>query len=580
MWPFPCHQGDRTLSFTTVFMEEIMQHAFHRYLNIIQRQTGKVFLLLFLCLFFWTVESEAQVKQWLKPDSIPAIEPIYNIGQQEFPVGIMVQTPLGDKGDSVGIHWSFARWLNAADWIVPATYWRGGSIAARHLQFDTLAMRAGTNERMILWVDPIDHIGGRRSPAYGQMIEVFPFDTVQSPYAIIGGVNEEWRFLGIDEAKGIVDTNKYYDNTTREKTDWPWSNPTPRERVYSATTDTGLVAEHVAVYHKRGSNDTWDDYVNSNEHADLFFADMLEKIDNGQPHTLFVALKGHLFDEGTASPTDTIFLIELYHIVTPGDKLRDDNLNTVIDTQNAIELVLDTFAVTKAMLTEDAPLTPFDKYRDVSFSIDTRYRLGNTNLVGPLHPNQYTRADAGSPIIDARVFWTGKEKAAFRSLMFRNQQAENIYGSSQASQDFRKAVIDSARRVLHGYDQNGEINLSAPHRPSVLRLESGHESPAVGYGSFRAINRMLQDSLVYNNDLDSIPAGHVDHARRDGDHVMHFGDIDATHLEYSYMNWYEMQNIQKTNPPFRELPSIAEHNGGRDDELKGPARTEAHARQH
>ena len=94
-------------------------------------------------------------------------------------------------------------------------------------------------------------------------------------------------------------------------------------------------------------------------------------------------------------------------------------------------------------LTLDLNASDLQAYCDISFSTDTRYRLGNTNLVGSLHPNQYTRADTGSPIIDARVFWTGKEKAAFRSLMFRNQQAESIYDSSQACQDFRKAVIDA-----------------------------------------------------------------------------------------------------------------------------------------
>ena len=538
----------------------------------------RALLLLLLGLLLSAGGAEAQVKQWLKPDSIPDIQPVYNIAEDEFILGTMLGGPSTDPGDTAGILWSLARWLNASDWIVPSYFYRnGGATWAQHLVYDTLAMRAGAGERFNAAVDPIDRIAGHHAekPEFGQMIEVFPFDSVQSPYASIGHVDTDWRFLGVDETKGIVDTNLFYDNTTREKTDWPWTNTAPRERVYSATTDTGLVAEHVAVYYHRSVSPalSWADHLSQTsdgEHADFFFDRTFNTLPSDQPRMFYVALKGHLFTNGTASPSDTIFLIELYHVITPGDTLIDDNLNKVVDENNIIERALDTFAVTKAMLTEGAPDIPFDKYRDISFGIDGRYRLGNSNLVGPFHPQQYRRVQVGSPIIDARIRWTGKEKAAFRSLMFRNEQAELMYGSSQESQDFRQRAVDSARRVLHGLDQNGDIDLSAPLRTSILRLESGHEAAQTGYGTYRAIHRMLKDSLVYNNDADSIPAGIIDHSLRRVDHAFHVGGLDYTHLEYNYMNWYKFQSHDKTDPPFDDIPSIFEHNGGRDDELQGP----------
>ena len=414
----------------------------------------RALLLLLLGLFLSAGGTEAQVKQWLKPDSIPDIQPVYNIAEDEFILGAMLGGPSTDPGDTVGILWRLARWLNASDWIVPSYFYRnGGATWAQHLVYDTLAMRAGAGERFNAAVDPIDRIAGHHAekPEFGQMIEVFPFDSVQSPYASIGHVDTDWRFLGVDETKGVEEFNSYYegeDQFGNNLTTWPFSTTYPRERVYSATTDTGLVAEHVAVYYHRSDTPalSWAAHLSQTsdgEHADFFFDRTFNTLPSDQPCMFYVAFKGHMgpvLDQNVPN-SDTIFLIELYHVITPGDTLIDDNLNKVVDENNIIERPLDTFAITKAMLI--AGSEDLRKYRDISFGIDGRYRLGNSNLVGPFHPQQYTRAQVGSPIIDARIRWTGKEKAAFRSLMFRNEQAELMYGFSQASHDFRKAVIDT-----------------------------------------------------------------------------------------------------------------------------------------
>ena len=566
-------------TFSTI--EKPMKRSFHTRLRGSYSYTIIALLLFLAGTLFFSTSTEAQVKQWLKPDSIPDIQPVYNIAEDEFILGALMGRPTADLSDTVGILWQLARWLNASDWIVPPYFYRNrGASWAQHLIYDTLAMRSGVGERFNAAIHPIDRIAGHHNgkSEFGQMIEIFPFDSVQSPYASIGYEEADWRFLGLDATKGVEVFNDFYtldpENGIDEPT-WPFSTYSPRERIYSATTDTGLVAQHVAVYYHTNTTVplTWTDHVSHNhhgQHADFFFDRTFNTLPADQPRMFYVALKGHMGSEldPNVPDNDTIFLIELYHIITPGDKFLDDNLNTVVDINNIIERPLDTFAITKAMLI--AGSEDLRKYRDISFGIDGRYRLNNSDFVGPFHPSQYRRGENGSPIIDARIRWTGKEGAAFRSLMFRNQIAENIYGSSQASKDFRKAVIDSARRVLHGYDRNGIVNLSTPLRTSILRLESGHEAAQTGYGTFRAIHRLLRDSLVYNNGIDSIPAGIIDHSLRQVDHAFHLGGIDYTHLEYNYMNWYEFQSGNKTDPPFKELPAIAEHNGGRDDELKGP----------
>ena len=270
--------------------------------------------------------------------------------------GAMLGGPSTDPGDTVGILWRLARWLNASDWIVPSYFYRnGGATWAQHLVYDTLAMRAASGERFNAAVDPIDRIAGHHAgkPGFGQMIEVFPFDSVQSPYASIGHVDADWRFLGVDETKGVEEFNDFYEfdpeNDVDERT-WPFSTYNPRERVYSATTDTGLVAQHVAVYYHRSATPalSWADHLSKTsdgEHADFFFDKTFNTLPSDQPRMFYVALKGHMgpvLDQNVPD-SDTIFLIELYHVITPGDTLIDDNLNKVVDENDIIERALDTF---------------------------------------------------------------------------------------------------------------------------------------------------------------------------------------------------------------------------------------------
>ena len=75
-------------------------------------------ILSLLCLtFLCAATADAQVKRWPQPDSVPALQKVYNVEDDEFIVGALYNKPLRDAGDTIGIAWTFARWLNASDWI-------------------------------------------------------------------------------------------------------------------------------------------------------------------------------------------------------------------------------------------------------------------------------------------------------------------------------------------------------------------------------------------------------------------------------------------------------------------------------
>lgn len=524
-------------------------------------------LVLLMLFSFAPTESSAQLSRWLMPDSVEPTESVYNIADDEFPVGALTIRWFMDPADSIGVLWDFYRYMNTADWI-----WFTGSTGLNEegqlRELDTMMMRAQSNERVIASISPIKELGGKGLYEGGQMIEVFFFDSVQAPY-----FRREYR--GVDTNKGEISANTYYDNSSGTRFDWPWAEEYPRERKYTTITDSGLIAEHLTIRYDPVIDTGWTEHIAAGEDAGAFLHGVFGPVSGERK--LSIALKGHLGEEldPGVNPDDVLFRIEIYHVIPPNHKYLDDSMQEVTVTTHT-ERLIDTFSVVRSDLQDiNDDLDPLE-YRDVSFTTDLRYRFDDPNLVGMMPDGYPGWWQDGSTAFDVKIYWTGKEEPSLRSLMLRNSQADLLYGTSQGSVDLRQDVVDAARRVAHGLiDGTNNVNLAGPHRTSLLRFDTGHETFEYGLGTFRAINRLLTDSLIYNNGLDSIPAGIINHVPSRQLQALHIGEMQGTFIEYGYMDF----GFSGSGPalpfgnnviPFNELPAIAEHNGGRNDSVIGP----------
>ncbi len=527
----------------------------------------------------------AQPMRWEMPDSVQPTGSLYNVDDDEFMVGALLLHWMNEEpGDSIGTLWDFARFMKVSDWIWSPMINRGDGEAKRR-QYDTLLTRAQSGERMTIAENPIGSIGGNGIGGGGQMLEVFLFDSVQSPY-------KRWEFLGVETGKGNLSPNQFYDNATGDRIDWPWKNSNPRERTYTDSTDAGLIAKNLAIQYDPVADPGWVDHLEDNE-SHSAQSSFLQYLFSGkaEDRKLSIALKGHLSEvlDPNVDDTDTIFIIELVHVIPDGRKYIESGTTHTVSTYT--ERIVDSFAVTKGDLYSGPEVRA--KYRDVSFTHDLRYRFGIDTLDGIMPEGYLDHGAGGSPVIDVKVYWTGKEEPSVRSIMLRNPTAQLMYGTSQGGEDFREEVLDVARRILHGVTSGGVTKINDPIRPGVLRFDASHESLDYGYGSYRAILRYLTDSLVYNSGADSIPSGAINHNPGLQSHALHVGGLKATSIEYGYWDFgydgkYPALPAGRQVLPFEEtvydynssgnlesrkiyyVPSIAEHNGGRDDSVEGP----------
>src|SRR5690606_37419075 len=115
----------------------------------------------------------------------------------------------------------------------------------------------------------------------------------------------------------------YYDNSGGENFDWPWKNAGPRERRFTDSTEAGLIAEHLAIHYDPIADVGWIDHLENNE-SHSAQSSFLQYLFSGDPEDrkLSVALKGHLSEtlDPNVLDTDTIFIIELVHVIPDGRK--------------------------------------------------------------------------------------------------------------------------------------------------------------------------------------------------------------------------------------------------------------------
>ena len=278
---------------------------------------------------------------------------------------------------------------------------------------------------------------------FGREIVFYPFDSVQStlwPSKFITKTNDATAFNALEED--------------------PVTHILPREAIYQNSGTIGQIATTIAINASSLSARTFQKnrLMLSGQHTD-----------HDPSRCGYFVVTGHLFTNGTANDSDPIFRVAVYHQVAPSQQYLNNTLTTSTAGSNGLDILVDSFAVTKGQLRADTALLP-ENYREISHRSDLWWRA-HDNGPGPLHPNQ---PNAREQALDIRVYWTGAEKAALRSVAFRDSLGELVLGTSQSSIDFRDSMIREARRVLQG---SATAAPTDPIHPAIFCLEAGQWRP-------------------------------------------------------------------------------------------------------
>jgi hypothetical protein len=403
---------------------------------------------------------------------------------------------------------------------------------------------------------------------FGREIEFYPFDSVQTTHWV-------WRF--VKRNGGATENNEVEDDPV---------NPLKpaREQVYqSSNTTTGdTIAWNVAYRYDasrhvhRYEQDIYDTN-HSAQDASWFLEHARSTPGASEATTYYIAARGHLFPSGTAQSSDPIFRIELWHEIAKGKGYLRPNLTTAIAGQDTAILV-DTFLVSKGELESSSPTIDIRRFRTIVRASDLWWRRSDGGP-GPLHPSQPV-GYGGSRRLDVRVFWTGAEKAALRSIALRDSIGNLLVGSTSASIAYRTSLYTQWARQVLG---DGLRRDSLPRR-TVIRVESGTEPNfnPTEFAGYNVVNKIFKDSfnLAPYRSLRSQsmqPGDSVTAFEWDGP-AKWFHELGTQDETYTYFYINDQRDTvslytgavaaNKTHraifeTPEHQIPTLPEHNGGR-----------------
>jgi len=265
----------------------------------------------------------------------------------------------------------------------------------------------------------------------------------------------------------------------------------------------------------------------------------------------YIALTGHLFPNGGAEDTTSLFRIEVVYEVARGEQylLVENGDTTVATATDNLALPYDTIFVTREDLLPSGSPPNFDRYDTVSIPVDLRW--SDHGLGGPAHPQATAHG------FDLRVYYLGGESVALRSVSIRDSIGEMMIGDRPESLRYRDSLLEHLRPVLRRDD--GSL------RQQIIGVYAQDEAPFQQFAGFRELTRLLHQNFVDDN----------------GDSLAAFTAIGYPHLhDFSGMEMLSNETYMNTrftiipdwannNVPgrfhirYQQIPSIEEHNGGR-----------------
>lgn len=462
-------------------------------------------------------------------DTLPALKRMYGVGDEEFLLSAYLATA---SPQGVGDLWRFARSLGVSaiqpglspeqiDTLIESP-WRDGPAGSP------------PGRLIVRGLKPVQDAG------VGRELQFYLFDSVQSPFyqwkftRLAGGVNalnpreggaRERRYSVADAAPGeMIAGSVVYD--------WrPWQINRYPSRGYDTTAQDASALVDWYLY-RAGAN--------------------------RRAPTFYMVTRGHLFPGGAAAGSDPLLRIELWYEIPRGKKYRDasDRLQTASEN---IELLYKTILIPKDSLLP-RPGSDWMTYRDVSMPVNLHREGG---VYGPLHP------DNESHRLDIRLYWLGAEPVALRSIAVRDSIGELLLGERLQSVEYRDAIVRAARRVLYGPHEDGEL------RRSVIRLMSGIEPHPTEFAASSALESILRNGLTKGfagSETVSIhnEGGTSEFGLRSFSYLTRpdaiFTEIGlAAPVDTSERFGGDLYKAYRDRMrlPLVQLPSIAQHNGGR-----------------
>lgn len=510
-----------------------------------------LFCLLILLVFFLG-QGEKLTAQPIVDTAAPRVT-LYGIGDDEFPIYAWTQKWVQQGSSSYRRNlkylWPYADSMGFnVLWVSIGNPFNNSYVADLH----NSPYRDPARHRMRVNSDYL------REAAFSRAIQFYPFDSVQSPYTV-------WKFTAVDG--GDTALNLFELNGDGKPL---------QEKIYENLSDTGLIASGISLFYDPAEGRKIEKFT-------PWFTEQKGwgKFGVPEPHTSYVALTGHLYDSLNVNNNDAtpVFTVAVYHEIPNGRHYLDASSTVVTAGAGGAEYLVDSFAVTRGELREGFPGIAPEFYRTIAHGVDFRSRYGGGP--GPLHPMQPHGKEQS---VDIRVYWTGKEKAALRSVELRDSIAHLLLGVGAPPTAFRKTLMDHAKLIMLG-SASGNI---ADLRTEIVALELATESNfrPMEFAGFQALHRMLRDTFnlprwraangLPQNPMpgDSIGGQQFELADRHfhrltTQDVIHtynyFNDLYDTLSTFGeYFHWFwNTHPALARRAPHHTLPAFTQMNGGR-----------------
>lgn len=454
------------------------------------------------------------------------VVPMYGVGDDEFLIsGYIATAPEG----SIAELWRFARTMGIST-IQPALAYE---------QFDTLLrspLRDPIRGRVIVrGLSPLQDAG------IGRELQFYPFDSSQS--AIY-----RWKFTGLAGGRSAYNA----------------AQGGVQERIYAAPdlAPGARIAWHVAYdwfpYQTRRFPARPYDTAAQDASGLLDWYMYRVQANRGVP-TFHVAVKARLPQPAAAASDAPVLRVELWYEIPRGRSYVDTSGVRRTATED-MEVLYATIPVPKSALMP-SPGSAQGEYRE--FVAPVNLARSQAPIFGPLHGGSESRR------LDVRLYWTGAETVALRSVALRDSIGELVLGNGPASVAYRDAIVANCRRLLYGPDGAGELNRS------VIRLMAGIEPHptecATSVRMTELLARELRNGLaadaripIHNEGGTSDRGLSVFHELVESDAVFTEVllappvDTSATYGDDLYKTYRQRFGFQVV-----QVPSLARHNGGR-----------------
>ncbi|MBS1911779.1 MAG: hypothetical protein JST22_07320 [Bacteroidetes bacterium] len=462
---------------------------------------------------------------------------LYGVGNNEFYIGAQVAVRPQDTAHIDSL-WNFLQALG----VNVLTYNGSGDYYPNIAKLYNSALRIADTtsphwNRMVLTTDPLPQAG------FSNGIQFYPFDSSQSSYFICRFTQRS----GGSMAHNAFERNENGDSTIEQE--YSSINTSPGQMVASGMAFDIQPAQRY-LYRNEQIGGTWADHGADSTYTTDGWIKRQRK--PAEHPALYIAVAGHLFYPTATNDLDSFLLrLEVWYTIPKDSILYTDTLHHIVATTN-LEKPYATFYVRKRDFLRANNNVPEGKYQEAAFKVDLLRDING--MPGPLFAGNPSRS------FDVRVYWTGHERLALRSVSLRDSVGQLLLGQQPACDDYRAQVIRSARRLL-----TGDTVPAAPFRNGVIMLSSGIELMPFEDECTGMINRMVRDSFNIQRAAPAIA---------DTVGLYNFGGYTPTTMQrYEERINFPMVMTEtlhdkpdgdsiKYEVPFSQLPSLRLHNGG------------------